>query len=226
VRSGRCPSRAEIIAYLEVEDSRDRASRELLNHVAKCPDCRLVLKACLEVRSEAQGLLKDLESLELGNAAAARRLRAQARREVAVLTRSRGRGLGRWAAIPAAATALALVVVFFFVLSRPPGRMDSGERGSVASEIRLAGPKGEVSSRGLEFLWTHEASIGTFRLEIYDQLLDCVFQSPPLAEDHFVLPADVLGSLRPGGVYFWKVGGTLKDGRTTDSEFTAFSLKR
>ena len=226
MRAKRCPSRAEIIRYLEAEDPRKGASPELLQHIAACPDCRLVVEACSEVGFGAQELAKSLEALGLRSPAVARRMRAQAREEIGRMRKARGHGLRRWAAISATGAALALVAGLFFVLGRPQGPTDGRERGSFASGIRLARPKGKVSSRALEFVWAHEALIGTSRLEVYDQVLDPVYQSPPLAEDRFVLPEGVVSSLRPGRVYFWKVAGTLKDGSTVESEFTSFVLKK
>jgi len=226
LREKKCPARAEILRSLEAEDSPGGPSQEWLDHVATCPDCRRILETALEIGSGAQGLLKSLEGIDLKNPATVRRLRVLARKEIALIKKSRGRWRSRWLAIPATGAVLALMAAVFVLISGPPGRMNGRERGSSFSEIRLAQPKGEVSSRGMEFHWTHKVRAETFRIEIYDQVLDPVFQSPPLEQDHFRLPAGTLSLLRPGVIYFWKVSGTLKNGQMIESEFAAFALKK
>lgn len=226
--AGRCPSKAEIVRYLEGEGPRNGSSRELLDHVASCPDCRVVFEAALEIGSKAGSVLRDLEALDLANPGTTRRVRAQARREIRLLRAKKRRawlGRRRWLAIPATGAALALAALFL-VPGGHRAQTSGRERGPAASEIGLVQPRGTVSARELDFRWTHESGARSCRLEIFDQALGAVYESGPVAQDHFALPAGVRGALDRGAVYFWKVVLMLNDGRTIESEFAAFVLQK
>jgi hypothetical protein len=221
----KCPSKAEIIRYLETEGAGKGRPWGLLEHIAKCPRCRIVLEASLEVASRANGILKDLEGLELGDPQTVERLRGQARREIRLLQNKGRRGYRRWLAVPVAGAVLVLVVALLLVPGRPPGAKGGMERGSLISEIGLLRPKGTVPYRQLKFQWTRNPGILSCRLEIYDQVLNPIYQSAVLAQDSYALPVSALDSLHRGVTYFWKVIGTLKNGRILESEFASFVLR-
>jgi hypothetical protein len=218
----RCPSKAEIIRYLEAAGSGNGFQQEFLDHIAACPECRIVLEASLEIRSRSGSLINELQGLNPKSSETAKSLRVQARREIRLLRRTGRPALRRWLAIPAAGVAFALVAALLLVPGRHPGRTGSRERGSSALEISLVRPRGRVPVRELDFQWTHEPGVQSCRLEIYNQILEPVYQSAPLVQDHIALPASALGSFHRGAVYFWKVVVTLKNSQTIESEFAAF----
>lgn len=222
----RCPSKAEIIRYLETAGSGNGSQKEFLDHIAACPECRVVLKATLEIGSRSRSLLHDLEGLNLKSSETAKSLRVQARREIHLLRKTGRRAHRRWLAIPAAGVAFALMAFLLLVPGRHPGRTGSNERGSSASEIRLVRPRGTIPFRELDFQWTQEPGVQCCRLEIFSQTLESVYLSAPLVQSHIALPASALGSFQRGAVYFWKVAVTLKNGQTIDSEFAAFILQK
>jgi hypothetical protein len=225
----RCPSKAEIIRYLEAEGAADGSEHEFLDHAAGCPECRVVLEAALEVGSGAESLLGDLAGLDLGSPGTVPRIRAQARREVRLLRAKRRRAWfapRRWYAIPAAGAALALAAVLVFVPGKRQEASTGPERGSPAAAAGLMRPRVVVRADGLDFQWSREPGARTRRLEIYDRTLERVYQSAPLGQDRAGLPPGVLASLERGAVYFWRVVVTLDDDRSVESEFASFVLQK
>jgi hypothetical protein len=223
----KCPSREDIVHYLEAGEAGPASRRGLHDHIAACPDCRAVFEAVREIQFQAGTILQGLDGLDLGSAEARRRFRTQARREIRLLRgRGRRRVDRRWFAIPAVGVALALAAAFFVapaLLQKRPGTV---ERDVAPSEVDLLRPRGTVPGAAVNFQWTVGPEARSRRLEIYDRALEPVYRSAPLTEDRLSLPASALSSLRRGDVYFWKVVVTLKNDQLVESEFAAFALQK
>ncbi len=225
----RCPSKAEIIRYLEADGAADGSGQEFLDHVAGCPECRVVVEAALEAGSGTESASPDLAGLDLGSPETVRRIRAQARREVRLLRAKKRRAWlapRRWYALPAAGAALALLAVIVLVPGKRPEAPSGMERGSPAEAVALVSPRGVVPADGLDFEWRQEPGARTRRLEIFDRTLEPVYQSAPLGQDRAALPSGVLASLERGAVYFWRVVVTLDNDRSVESEFVSFVLQK
>ena len=224
----RCPSKDEIIRFFEGPVS-EADGRRLLAHVRSCPECRTVLEAAQEIRSQSVGVLGGLDGLDLRSPETRDRLRDAARREIHRLRntgRSKRRTAPRWIAVPAVGAALALLAVFVIAPNVGTRRTSPVERNGSPLEIGLLRPRGTIPAAALSFQWTPQPEARSYRLEIYDRTLEPVYESGPLDAPGFSLPGEVAASLRKSEVYFWKVVAVFKDSRTIESEFARFVLQK
>ena len=225
--SKRCPSREEIIRFFEGSAPEER-KKKLLDHALVCPDCRVIFDAAIELQRASQNILRELERADLGSPEARDRLRTQARRELRALRGERrpGAWARRWLAVPAAGAVLALFVAFVMVPGLRKGRAPAAERNAAGIEIGLIAPRGSNAAVSGDFRWTGIPGVRTYRLEIFDQTLEPIHQSPPLVEAQYTPPSVATGALRKGSVYFWKITASMEDGRTVESEFGRFVVQR
>jgi hypothetical protein len=223
-----CPSKDEIIRFFEEAASKGDG-RRFLAHVRSCPECRTVLEAAREIQSQSTGILGGLNGVDLRSPETRIRLRAAARQEIRRLRKSRRskrRGAFRWIAVPASAAALALLAVFVVapnIGNRPTSVV---ERNGSPLEIGLLRPRGTISAAALNFRWTSQPEASSYRLEIYDRTLEPVYQSGPVVEEGYSLPAEVAAGLRKNEIYFWKVVAVFKASQTIESEFARFVLQK
>jgi hypothetical protein len=222
-----CPSREEIIRFIE-GDAPEEHKKKFLDHVLVCPECRVILDASVELQEAGQDILRDLERLDLGSPEARKKLRTCARRELRALRGGRRPGVWtrRWLAVPAAGAVLALFVVLGILPGLRKGQGPMAERNAAGIEIGLITPRGSNAAEPGDFRWTRIPGVRTYRLDIYDQTLEPIHQSPSLVGAHYTPPSAVTGTLRKGSVYFWKITALMEDGRTVESEFGRFVLQR
>ena len=216
----KCPSKAELLDFFtEAEATGKRA--EVLGHVCSCPECGAVLAAIREIQSQEESLLRGLDDLGLSKADG-QRLRERAREEIRRL-RPRRSFLRIWA--PAAGAALALLITVIVLRDGGFLRRDV-ERTGRPVRISLRQPRGRLSAAAPGFSWTRGEDIVSCRLVIYDRDLRPVFEAIPGAVDRFELPRAAVASMTGGGMYFWKIAATLKDGQTIESDFAKFVLHK
>jgi len=222
-----CPSREEIIRFFEGDAPEERKKR-FLDHVLVCPDCRVIFDASIELQRASRDILQGLERADLGSPEARERLRTLARSELRALRAGRRPGVRarRWLAIPAAGAVLALFVALVMLPGLRKGQAPIAERNAAGIEIGLVAPRGSNALEPGDFRWTKIPGVRTYRLDIYDQTLEPIHQSPPLVEAHYALPSVATGALRKGSVYFWKITASMDDGRTVESEFGRFVVQR
>lgn len=224
----RCPSKNDIIRYFEGVVPEVQTKR-LLAHVLSCPECMTIFEAAQEIRSRSGEILGGLEGFEEQGREARDRLRDRARREILLLRRnrrSRKRMSFRRLLFPAVGTALALLAVWIIAPSLGNRVTSVLERDGSPLEIRLLRPRGPVPASALTFEWTTRPEAQSYRLEIYDQALEPVYQSGPLGAGPYPLSGDAAAMIRTNDVYFWKVVAVFKDGRTIGSEFARFVLQK
>jgi hypothetical protein len=177
------------LAGLVLGEDAEARRTALADHVVSCRRCSESVAILLETHREISGD---------GRTAPAARRR-------------------RWLSLAAAAAAL---VVIGFLLARPAERIRPAERGP---SDRMAGvvpadgtPLAEPPER---FEWPPSAEAESYRLEVYRDSGELVWDSGLLATTHAVLPADARARLA-AGAYYWvvEVEGSL--GRTRTGPFS------
>jgi anti-sigma factor RsiW len=120
--------------------------------------------------------------------------------------------------------AVVLVAVRLEVIPRNP-QFVSGTRAMtpVSGALGVYGPIGEVSSRGLRFLWSPIVGGVSYRLVVTDASSHPVW-STTSADTTVALPANV--DLRAGERYFWIVDGLASNGITHSTGVREFRVAK
>jgi hypothetical protein len=222
-----CTERAAVIELFLGEKSVEEKSR-LLSHIMTCAECLPLLAAAQELSTQGDAILKKLQGTDWEKLDV-RSLRQRARAEIQSLRarrKARKRSILPKLRIPAiAATACALLLISVLLLVRAP-RTDDRERSPGQWQVLLLEPRGETKLGSLVFEWTLLKEAQSYTLEIFDKLLNPVYQSAPLTRKSFTLPDNVSCDLVSGQVYFWKISAHLEDNQTFESEFGKFRIKK
>jgi hypothetical protein len=97
----------------------------------------------------------------------------------------------------------------------------------VPVEIALQAPAAESARKqGLEFRWKSRESFESFTVDIYDDSLREIWQSPPLIKSRLSVPKEIFDSLQNDKKYYWMVTGTLKLDNKIESRLGTFKLKK
>jgi hypothetical protein len=211
----RCPSPEDLYASCEPRASRRQIDR-ITAHLAECRRC-----------------LEEYRSLRLVSIRKRRTLEAICRlfADGGSLTRSeeeRPHGGRAWsAAAPLLAASLAALLL---IVSKPASVRDAWdrrERSAAGAEVILLHPPGgmECPRSRLVFKWAPFRGADCYLLELFDESLSSVWQSPCLFEPSIIPPPDVVRGLRPGGGYFWTVTARTSDGRRAESAAAFFRPK-
>jgi len=211
----RCPSPEDLYACCE-----PRASRRLVDRItAHLAGCRL----CLE----------EFRSLRLVSIRKRRTLQA-IRRVIAArggATRSAPDRPGVRRAWSAAAPLLAAsLLALLLIVSKPVSVREAGdrlERTAGGGGVTLLHPAGgeECRRSGLKFEWAPLREADCYLLELFDEHLASLWQSPSLFKPSIIPPPDVVRGLRPGRTYFWTVTAKTSDGRRETSAAAFFRLR-
>ncbi|MEN6559939.1 MAG: hypothetical protein ABFD52_04095 [Acidobacteriota bacterium] len=202
-----CPAPDDLVRLVTDEARRKERSR-LLDHVAGCRDCALLVRSALRLSAELDGILAD----------------APARR-----TRFAGEGarlsVGRRAAVAALAGLAGLAIVTYSVIrltERPV------IRGVSETQVRLIVPKNEasVAAGEIEFKWEPAPRAVRYVVEIFDQSLQKTWQSDPVTETRLKLPEEARDAVPAGQTYFWRVTAVLEDGQELASKLSEFSVRK
>lgn len=211
----RCPSAEELYACLE-----PRASRRLIDKITEhLSECRLCLEEFRSLRLLSAGKRRTLEDIRRLIAAEADRTRPERERP--------GRHKACFFAAPVLAASL---LALLLIISQPApvhDVLDRRERGASGAEVTLLNPAGgKVCQRaGLMFEWAPLAEADYYLLELFDENLASLWQSPCLFEPSIIPPPDVVRGLRIGKKYFWTVTAKTSDGRRAESAAAFFRLK-
>ncbi|HOW85206.1 MAG TPA: hypothetical protein P5119_08845 [Candidatus Aminicenantes bacterium] len=206
-----CPAPEGLVRLLERQAGR-KERKMILDHVAGCVDCALLLKSALRLSGEIDRVL--------GRDGA---LRIAPREGAAAGTGGPRFLLGRRAAFGALAGALGLAIVTYSVIRLAEKPV---VRGAAGPQVRLISPvKGaSVPAGEIEFLWETVPQAARYSLEIFNGSLERLWRSGPLTEVRLPLPEDARGAIRPGESYFWRVTAVLKDGQELASKLAEFSV--
>jgi len=131
----------------------------------------------------------------------------------------------RFAAAFAALAVVSLALVVLLTRDRSISPNPDATRGDQVVEIKLLRPLDEVKRRGsLEFAWVSPLRLENYRVDIYDDALVLIGQSPPLARTRWTLPHDILDALEASKRYVWMVSGAQPSGERIESPFGTFRL--
>lgn len=174
--SDACPGDEAVAALVLGELDADER-RRVADHVTDCRRCAASYRALRALHTEAQN-------------GPSRRRRA------------------RWPAVAAAAVLAVGLGATLVWLGRAggPGPMDGALRGGAPFEETVQPADGAVLDGSLPtFSWPAQTGAEAYRLRIYDESAEPLWESPMRSATSVTLPAHVATRLTGGGRYFWTV---------------------
>jgi hypothetical protein len=122
--------------------------------------------------------------------------------------------------------AMIAIVLSGILLFRGNGPRDEWRNGSVAiPEAR--GPSGHIDTPSrLIFRWKPVAGATSYIVEIDDESLRLIWESPPVMTSAALLPEPLKESFSGDKKYYWSVTALDSEGRIGESRFEVFSVDR
>ena len=198
-----------------------RSSRgKLIDHITSCAACAREFELFLEMERAKNAL-----AAEIGNLVRS----GQEPPGPAIDRRPSRRFHFRWEYGLAFSGIAILALVLALSLVRRPGipAIPDVTRGNQPAEIELQRPLDESTrTQGLEFRWKSRDSYESFVIEIFDDSLRRIWQSPPLTQSRLFIPKEIFDPLENGKTYYWMVTGTLRMDNKMESKLGAFKLKK
>jgi len=122
----------------------------------------------------------------------------------------------------APAMLLAGAVLFGIIRFLPLPRFNDG-RGRPITPPNQIHPLGNVPlSTPLIFKWNGLSEKSLYVLEIYDEALQPIWESPKVSSQELALPVEIQKILSPGKRYFWAISAFAQSGKKADSGFQSF----
>lgn len=99
---------------------------------------------------------------------------------------------------------------------------DNG-RGKTPPPLELIQPLGRVPvASPLIFKWEHLPSPAAYIIELYDEALNLIWESPKITVKTSTLPASIMGRLAQNRTYYWAVTAYDQNGNKRESELRSF----
>ena len=201
-----CPTSEIILDAFDSSSSR-KIKDAVVDHVSRCAPCAREFQIVRDILNQERGLVNDPDVIGTGNDDA-RQFPSPA--------------FFRYFRKFAPALVLAGAVIFGIIHFVPLSRFNEG-RGRPVSLPNQIQPLGNVSlSTPLIFKWNGLSEQAFYVLEIYDEALELIWESPKLSSQKLTLPMDIQNILSPGKRYFWTVSAFAQSGKKGDSGFQSF----
>lgn len=190
------------------EDATSQAAKdEIVDHVSDCSDCAREFEFIREVRAKERELTAGMRDL----------IRHR-RPPISFLSRP----LRSYAL----ATVMIAVVISGVIMFKPDRAQDEGRSRSAAIPETLA-PSGRVEAPPpLIFRWKPVIRAVSYVVELYDESLRPVWESPPVSTTATALPDPITEALSGDKNYYWSVLALDSEGKIGESRFEVFSVDR
>lgn len=197
-----CPPIADVRKAFEAGIPRGIKDR-IVDHISNCANCALEF----EFIREARPMEKELGSM-------IRKVSRLRRRRVLFLPRPlQGYALG----------SLMIVVMIAGVFMLKHDRVRDGGRSRSTTIPESISPSGHVDALPpLIFMWKPVLRAVSYVVEVYDESLRPVWESPPVSTTAAILPDPIRDALSGGKNYYWLVQAFDSDGKIGESGFEAF----
>jgi hypothetical protein len=185
----------------------------IVDHISQCPSCAQAFDFLRQLWDQERGLAEKLDDIRK--------------------SRHRGRFIMRKIlsiVFPRVekryATVFLLVIGMIagaLVLRHGLGRNDG--RGKTPPPLRLIQPLGGVPAASLLiFKWQPLPGPVAYIVELYDEALNQIWESPKIAISTSALPASIMGKLARNKTYYWAVTAYDQNGNKRESGLRSFLL--
>ena len=223
----KCPPPQDLYASLEPRTSR-RSKKNIADHLTRCKPCLEEFRILLALYVQKQKTVHDIYRLIApAQEKSCSRPQASFHHQNPTSFRRTVRGRAWLIAAPVLlAAVLAFVAIFYMPISLT-NTADQRERSASAEELTLVYPASgnECARSALAFKWTPRKDADYYRLELFDESLRSLWQSPCLFEPSIIPPPEVVQSLLSKKKYFWMISAQNSDGRRMESPLGYFIMK-
>ena len=202
---GECPSVKDLRAAFE--GTTPRAAKDaIVDHISGCSDCAREFEFIRRVRERENDLAAGMQA------------------------RSRGRGPSLFLSRPiweCALGAVMIAVVITAAIVSLHERSRDGERNRPAGIPETLAPSGRVDAPlPLIFRWKPVTRAVSYVVEIYDESLRLIWESPPVSTTAALLPDPIKEAISDDKIYYWSVLALDSEGKFGESRFEVFSVDR
>jgi hypothetical protein len=203
---GGCPPVEDLREVFE-DTTPQAAKDEIVDHISACSDCAREFEFIREVRANEKELAAGIWALT-----------RHRRPPIQFLSR------------PLQSYALGMVMIAIvisgIIVFKHDRAQDEGRSRSTTIPEALA-PSGHVEALPpLTFRWKPVIRAVSYVVEIYDESLQPVWESPPVSTTAATLPDPITETLLGDKNYYWSVLALDSEGKIGESRFEAFSLDR
>ncbi len=118
------------------------------------------------------------------------------------------------------------IVISGIIMFRHDGAQNEGRNRSTTIPEALA-PSGHVKALPfLIFRWKPVIRAVSYVVEVYNESLEAVWESPPVSTTSMTLPGPIRETLSGDKKYYWLVQALDSEGKIGESRFEAFSVDR
>ena len=206
VRTSRkeCPSIKELRDAFEAKTYRSAKNR-VVDHISECAHCAEDFQFIHGIRTRERDLAEEIRAI------------ARNRRPSFLYAQ---RPLWNYV-IGTSLIAIVIAAVFMFRGAPPP----DGGRNRPAIMPEILAPTGPIAADPpLLFKWRPVAGAASYVIEVYDESLQFIWESPPVSTTAAILPAHLWQVLSDGSDYYWSVTAYDSEGKIGESRFEVFSF--
>ena len=206
-----CPTPEMLLDSFDPKTSRE-VKDGVVDHISRCSSCAREFELIREAMSHAEDLARSFDEI-------------RAKRKVSRPGRPPVRSMFRYAwAYTFASLILISAGAVYFIVRNDRARMEG--RGGPHDASRSVQPTGPVNGAiPLVFKWEPGDGVEYYKVEISDESLLPVWQSPRIFAPFLTLPFAVQARLERGRNYYWSVLAFDKVGNRTESGIRTFLLR-
>ena len=203
---GECPSVEHLREAFEGTMSR-AAKDEIVDHISGCPDCAREFEFIRKVRKGERDLAEGMQALSRHR-------------------RPSGPFFFRPLWNYTLGAAMIAVIISGLVVFLHEHRQDEG-RSRPAERPKTLVPSGRIEAPPpLIFRWKPVNRAVSYIVEIYDESLQLIWESPPVSTAATLLPEAIKKTLSGDTNYYWSVLALDSEGKFCESRFEIFSIDR
>ncbi|MHB8093584.1 MAG: anti-sigma factor [Candidatus Aminicenantales bacterium] len=207
-----CPSVDRLLESFDADCSRE-AKDSIVDHISHCALCAQEFDFIRRLRAQEKALTEDLEKIKVASEA---KIRKAEKARLPFFRRL------AWKYAPILAVIIAIIGGVIFLHQ---GRDMKIGRGKQFLPLSLIQPLGRATeSLPLVFKWQGIKGGEFYKIEIYDEALRLIWESPKAAATELALPPSVQTQLTRSKTYFWCVTAFGQGVKIGESEVRPFQI--
>jgi hypothetical protein len=209
-----CPSLNDLVKFFKPRTTR-RFKTRIIDHITRCAPCAQEFDLILEIKRGSEEMDREI-AMWLGSKALSRGFSDLPR--MVLLHR-----FWRYAAILVGTVSLSLAVLTVVNKNSVVLFKQYTGRGHIEADIRLIEPiNTKVERSHLLFRWKEYDGADSYAVELFDESLRLIWESPKLEEPKYVPPLEMIQKLAPAHTYFWMITINMKNRSVLESELAYF----
>ena len=211
-----CPSFDDLVRFFRPGTPR-RHKTKIIDHMARCAPCAEEFDLILTIKRGSEQMEKEIASYldsELPS------IKSQNRPRLAV-----SQSFWRYAALVIGIVSLSLSLLTIFDRNPMQFFKQHAWRGPTDSDFQLVEPLNRKQEKShLVFRLKEYKGAESYILELFDESLKLIWESPELVETKCALPFAIVQKLSSSSTYFWMVTAHLRNGNVVESGLANFGV--